>query len=54
MIIEDQWRIFQDKENAWNWKKMDHSGRILKQSDRGFNTRTDCLENARRYGYLGN
>jgi len=50
---ENQWRISQDKENSWNWKLMSPSGEVLESSAREYKTRVECLENARRHGYLG-
>jgi hypothetical protein len=47
----DTWQFFQNEAGLWCWKHM-ASGGTLTQSERCFESRTDCIANAMRHGYL--
>jgi len=49
--MADEWRIFQEKDGSWHWKKLNVSTRKeLAGSKGGFKTPKSCLEDAAKNG----
>jgi uncharacterized protein YegP (UPF0339 family) len=49
----DTWLIYKDAKNEWRWRCTAANGRIVGASSQGYENRSDCVENARRFGYKG-
>jgi hypothetical protein len=47
----DTWQFYQDDCGMWCWKHVDAAG-LATQSERCFASRTDCIADAMRHGYL--
>jgi hypothetical protein len=47
----DTWQFFQNEGGLWCWKHTGPSGAST-QSERCFESRTDCIANAMLHGYL--
>jgi hypothetical protein len=48
----EQWQFFQDVRNNWCWRQLDSSSRNVGESRQCFSSRTDCIADAMRNGYL--
>jgi uncharacterized protein YegP (UPF0339 family) len=46
------WEFYQDSRGEWRWRHT-VSGRIVAASTEGYHNRTECVNNARRHGYVG-
>lgn len=51
--MNDKWEIYQDSAGEWRWRRTASNGRIVGASSQGYKNRSDCVDNARRNGYLG-
>ena len=40
-----------DRSISWTWRAYAQSGKLALQSDRSFETLTECLSDAKRHGY---
>jgi hypothetical protein len=38
----------------WQWRAFTHSGSLAMESEHGFETLTDCVDDAKRFGFHGN
>ena len=47
-----QWQFFQDTAGRWCWRQSDAQGRLLQESHCVHASRTDCIAEAMRHGYL--
>lgn len=47
----DTWQFFQNESGEWCWKHVADSGHTL-ESGKCFASRTDCIADAMRHGYL--
>jgi hypothetical protein len=47
----DTWQFYQNEEGLWCWKHTASGGAAM-QSEHCFESRTDCIANAMRHGYL--
>jgi hypothetical protein len=47
----DTWQFYQNEAGLWCWKHTASSG-ISTEGERCFESRTDCIANAMRHGYL--
>ena len=50
---EGTWEFYTDKTKKWRWRLTDSAGKAVGASNKAFASRGDCVENARRLGYLG-
>ena len=48
----ERWFFYQDVASLWKWARLDVFGTVLDYSASAFSTRDDCLDDARRSGYL--
>ena len=48
----ERWFFYQDTAGLWKWARLDIVGTILGHSGASFATREECVEHARRSGYL--
>jgi hypothetical protein len=46
------WRFLQHRNASWCWTQTDNAGRTIRQSERQFFSRVDCIADAVRHGYL--
>ena len=53
MAFDDTWTIYQDASGEWRWKRVAKNGQTVGASTEGYKNRSDCVENARRNGYVG-
>ena len=51
--MNDKWEFYQDTSGDWRWRRIAPNGRIVGSSSQGYANRSDCVENARRHGYIG-
>jgi hypothetical protein len=42
-----------DKSIHWKWRAMSQAGELVMQSNATFETRTECIEDAKARGYRG-
>lgn len=49
----DKWEFYQDTEREWRWRRIASNGRIVGSSSQGYKNKQDCIDNAKRNGYLG-
>jgi hypothetical protein len=42
-----------DRSIGWAWRAYDHSGKLVMSSERAFETLTECMSDARAFGYIG-
>ena len=47
----DTWQFYQNEAGLWCWKHTAANG-ICSESQECFDSRTDCIVNAMRHGYL--
>jgi hypothetical protein len=47
------WYVYDDELGKWHWELVDARENVLARSARGFDTRDECLEDARKSGYAG-
>ena len=47
----DSWQFFRNEQCEWCWKHIAQNGFTL-ESDDCFDSRTDCIADAMRHGYL--
>jgi hypothetical protein len=47
----EQWEFFADPQGDWRWRSRRHDGASA-QSKIPFESRTDCIADAMRHGYL--
>ena len=48
----ERWFIYQDVANLWKWARIDVLGTVLASSGASFATREECVDDARRSGYI--
>jgi hypothetical protein len=48
----ERWFFYQDVASLWKWARLDVFGTVLDYSACAISTRDDCLDDARRSGYL--
>jgi hypothetical protein len=48
----EAWQFVQNRSRLWCWARLDHQGRVLVEGAQGFASRTDCIADAMRHGYL--
>lgn len=51
--MNDKWEFYVDDNGKWRWRRTASNGNIVGASTQGYANRPDCVENARRHGYLG-
>ena len=49
---QDKWEFYKDKSGEWRWRRTATNGRIVGAATEGYINRLDCIENAKRNGYL--
>jgi len=42
--------MFQDRRGRWHWESEDRFAAVVRQSNRGFDQRDECLADALRHG----
>ena len=47
------WRFYQGLRTEWRWYCLDSDGRVLRESDRGFEELRACMSNAEIAGFTG-
>lgn len=47
------WYVYDDEWGRWHWELVDAKENVLGRSAHGFDTRDECLEDARKSGYSG-
>jgi hypothetical protein len=47
----DTWQFFQNDVGLWCWKHVDPEG-VLSENEKCFASRTDCIADAMKHGYL--
>ena len=47
----DTWQFYQNENGAWCWKHVAGDG-FVEKSESCFHSRTDCIADAMRHGYL--
>jgi hypothetical protein len=47
----EQWDFFADRQGDWRWRSHRHDGACA-ESKAAFESRTDCIADAMRHGYL--
>ena len=48
----DVWIIKPDNAGKWRWKRFAPNGKQVGASNQGYVNEADCIENAKRHGYL--
>lgn len=49
---KDKWEFYKDQKTEWRWRRTAVNGRIVGASTEGYKNRLDCIENAKRNGYI--
>jgi len=50
--MNDKWEFYKDNSKEWRWRRTANNGRIVGASSQGYVNRLDCVDNAKRNGYL--
>lgn len=50
--MNDKWEIEKDKAGEWRWTRKSANGKIVGASTEGYKNKIDCVENAKRSGYI--
>ena len=50
--MDDNWDFYKDLKGRWKWRKYGKNGKIIKESSDSYINKLDCLNNARKNGYL--
>lgn len=50
--VDDICEVYQDRNGQWRWTSIAATGKIVGTSDEAFDVRADCVEDAKKYGYL--
>jgi len=50
--MKEEWEFYKDMKGKWRWKKLNKNGKVVKRSSINYINKLDCLNNARKNGYL--
>jgi uncharacterized protein YegP (UPF0339 family) len=53
MTEEASWKIYQDTQQEWRWKRVARDGQEVAASTQGFKSLADAVANAKLHGYKG-
>lgn len=53
IIMQDKWEFYVDSASEHRWRRTASNGRIVGASSQGYVNKQDCIDNARRNGYVG-
>lgn len=45
-----KWEFYQDNKSEWRWRHTADNGNIVGAASEGYNTKPDCVANAKRHG----
>ena len=51
--MSDKWEFYKDGNKKWRWRRTAPNGKIVGASTEGYVNKSDCIENAKRNGYIG-
>jgi uncharacterized protein YegP (UPF0339 family) len=51
--MPDKWEFYKDKKEEWRWRAIATNGKIVGTSSEGYKNKSDCVANAKRFGYKG-
>lgn len=49
--MDEKWDFYKDYAKEWRWQRKTAFGKIVGASPKGYKTRRECLENAKRHGF---
>lgn len=52
--VDDIWEVYEDVNGKWRWTRIAATGEIVETSEEGYQSRSECLINAEKYGYWEN
>lgn len=52
-VAADRFLFFTDSEGKQQWHRIDANGKTVQQCHRGFDDRYQCVDDAKRHGYVG-
>ncbi|WP_263056385.1 YegP family protein [Pantoea agglomerans] len=50
--MQDKWEFYKDEAHKWRWRRTAPNGNITGAASQGYVNKADCIENARRNGYI--
>ena len=50
--MDENWEFYQDRHQQWRWRRKTANGRIVGNSSKGYQHRSDCEANAERFRLL--
>jgi len=51
-LMDEKWEFYKDRRHQWRWRRKTASGRIIGESNQGYEHRSDCEANAERIRLL--
>lgn len=52
VIGKDVWAVGKDTKKEWRWCRIAPNGRVVGASTEGYKNKKDCVDNAKRHGYV--
>lgn len=52
IIMNDKWEFYKDAKGEWRWRRISPNGNIIGASSQGYVNKSDCVDNAKRNGYI--
>ncbi|WP_066853114.1 DUF1508 domain-containing protein [Halodesulfovibrio spirochaetisodalis] len=49
--MTEKWDFYKDYAQQWRWRRKEANGKTVGASPKGYETRQECLEHARRHGF---
>ena len=50
--MEDEWQFMEARPGGWDWRCVNSDGLVTKVSERTFPQLYDCVEDAKKHGYV--
>lgn len=50
--MNDKWEFYKDDKGEWRWRRISPNGNIIGASSQGYVNKSDCIDNAKRNGYI--
>ncbi|MDD5358805.1 MAG: DUF1508 domain-containing protein [Sulfurovaceae bacterium] len=50
--MNDKWEFYKDAKGEWRWRRISPNGNIVGASSQGYVNKSDCVDNAKRNGYI--
>ncbi len=50
-VVVERWYFYHNGPQAWRWDAVGQDGDVIKQAERVFSSRADCVSDAKVHGY---